>query len=283
MENHALESDFHPQGAALCDVISVQSQVVFGSVGNSIAVPALQRHDLRVTAVPTVILSNTPHYATCYGGPLPGEWFEGFLHALVERDVVQQTRAIVTGYLGALDRVDILSAWLTRVRQINPQALIVIDPVLGDTDSGFYVPPALAEAYRHALVHFATGITPNSFELSCLHGAPLTSLSDTIDAARGLLNGNLQWVVVTSAAPDALAGDRIQAVCVTRDDATIVTHNKLPVSPKGTGDLFSAELTAALLSGLPLSEAVRGSCQRVEEAILCTWRSGSKELCLPPR
>ncbi|MGV6983721.1 Pyridoxine kinase [Providencia rettgeri] len=260
------------------DVISIQSQVIYGSVGNSIAVPALTKQGLRIAAVPTVVLSNTPHYTTCYGGELPGEWFRGYLNGFVERGSLNSVRAILTGYLGSPEKAQDLANWLTLVRKERTALPVIVDPVMGDEDSGFYIPPEIAEVYRDKVIPLATGIIPNKFELMTLSGKQVHNLDDATAAARSLLKGNTQWVIITSAfQPD---DDNIEVVCVTQDNVTVIRHKRYPVTPKGTGDLFGAELTAQLLAGLSVPDAAKMACLRIEQAIIHMAATGRSELIL---
>ncbi|MEQ5136206.1 pyridoxine/pyridoxal/pyridoxamine kinase [Providencia sp. PROV188] len=260
------------------DVVSIQSQVVYGSVGNSIAVPALTKQGLRVAAVPTVILSNTPHYASCYGGELPGEWFRGYLQGFVERGSLNSIKAILTGYLGSPDKAHDLANWLGSVREQHPKMPVIVDPVMGDEDSGFYIPPAIADVYRHEVIPLATGIIPNKFELSTLSGQEINNLDDATRAARSLLKGHTQWVIITSAfQPDE---ESIEVVCVTKQDVAVIRHKRYPVTPKGTGDLFGAELTAQLLAGLSVPDAAKMACLRIEQGIIHMAATGRSELVL---
>ncbi len=89
----------------------MQSQVVYGRVGNNVAVPALEGLGLSVAAVPTVMLSNTPHYPTVHGGALPIEWFDGYLQDLSARGALQALRAILIGYLGTPAQAQALARW----------------------------------------------------------------------------------------------------------------------------------------------------------------------------
>ncbi|SPY77496.1 Pyridoxine kinase [Providencia rustigianii] len=260
------------------DVVSIQSQVVYGSVGNSIAVPALTKQGLRVAAVPTVILSNTPHYSTCYGGELPSEWFRGYLQGFVERGSLPSVRAILTGYLGSPSKAYDLADWLASVREEHPKIPVIVDPVMGDEDSGFYIPPEIADVYRHEVIPLATGIIPNKFELSTLSGQQIHTLEDATRAARSLLKGYTQWVIITSAfQPD---DESIEVVCVTKQDVAVIRHKRYPVTPKGTGDLFGAELTAQLLAGLSVPDAAKMACLRIEQGIIHMAATGRSELVL---
>ena len=134
------------------DVVSVQSQVVYGSVGNCVAVPTLQKLGLRVAAVPTVVLSNTPHYPTIHGGALPTEWFAGYLDDLGARGALAHLRAIQLGYLGSAGQAEALARWIDSVLADSDEVRVHIDPVIGDHDHGVYIDPAIVAVYRERLL-----------------------------------------------------------------------------------------------------------------------------------
>ncbi len=264
------------------DVISIQSQVVYGCVGNNAALPILIAAGYRVVAVPTVILSNTPHYETLHGGALPIEWFKGLLQGLDERGVTQGARAILCGYLGEAAQAEALAQWLPQVRARHPSLKVFIDPVMGDRNDGLYVDPGLVSHYREKLLPLADGLTPNHFELELLAGRTLSSMDEVIVAAQELLNSGPQWIVVTSAAPSAAAAGTLQVAVVTREDVTVFSHRhiSIPDSVKGTGDVLTADLVARILGGQPLVQAAQQACARITQMLERTRLLGWEELAL---
>lgn len=262
-------------------VVSVQSQVVYGRVGNNVAMPVFRDHGLEAAAIPTVILSNTPHYPTCSGGAIPLEWFKGYLDDLSARNALQRVQAVVTGYLGGAEQAEVLADWVRELEKQRPGLKLIVDPVIGDHDHGVYVDPGMIEAYSKHILPMAHGLTPNGFELELLSGLPVRTLDEVITAARKLLFGRAEWIAVTSAAPETWAEDEIQVVVVTEDDARILKHRRLPVTPKGTGDLFSAELSACWLNGDSVFTAAENACDRVLAALDYTQQLNCAELLLP--
>lgn len=262
------------------DVISVQSQVVYGCVGNSVAVPTLQAAGLNVVPVPTVLLSNTPHYDTLHGGAVPLEWFEGFLADLTRRQVLRHAKAVVIGYLGSPEQAEVLATWLRNALEEKPELKVFLDPVMGDHDSGLYVHPELPAALRDELVPLATGLTPNAFEFQKIVGQDVSTADATMEAATHLLGGRTEWVVVTSAAPDEENGSVARIVLVTPSGSEVLTWQRVDSAAKGTGDLFSAAVATGVLRGASLKEAVLAAHDRVVEVLERTARLNCNELVI---
>ena len=264
------------------DVVSVQSQVVYGQVGNNIAVPTFQSLGLRVAAVPTVLLSNTPHHPTLHGGPVPTDWFQGYLDDLVARDAVRKLQAVVVGYLGGPEQAQALARWIRERLATRPELQVIIDPVIGDEDVGIYVDPRMIDAHGGHLLPLADGLVPNGFELGVLTGRPVSDTAQVVDAARSLLVGRTRWVVVTSAAPAAWSAGAMQVVVVERDREEIIRHRRLDTTPKGTGDLFSATVAAQVLRGTRVADAARLACDRVLAVLEVSRNAGSAEMLVFP-
>ncbi|HEY9320212.1 pyridoxine kinase [Achromobacter deleyi] len=271
-----------PAYTAQVDIVSIQSQVVYGYVGNNAAMPVFRRAGLRAIAVPTVILSNTPHYPTLHGGAVPLDWFEGLLKGLDERGVTKVARAVVCGYLGQPGQADLLARWLPALRAARPDLRVHIDPVMGDRNDGLYVDAGLVAQYRGLLVPLADGMTPNHFELELLVGRALASIDDVVAAARELIAQGPEWIVVTSAAPMAATPGTLQLAVVTRDKASIVTHPEIAIPPSvhGTGDVFMASLTARLLTGQDLPDAAREAAGQVTATLERTRELAWEELAV---
>src|ERR1700756_4305110 len=180
-------------------VISIQSQVAFGHVGNSAAVFPLQMHGIDVVAVPTTLLSNRPGYPTIRGRVLEAELVADLLRGIEERGAGDAAAMILSGYLGSAEIASVVAGFVTRARALNAALRYALDPVLGDRDRGLFVKAEIPPLVRDRLLPLADIITPNHFEFEWLCGAEARTLDQAIAKARTLIARGVTTVVITSA------------------------------------------------------------------------------------
>lgn len=235
-------------------VISIQSQVVFGHVGNSAAIHPMMANGVEVYAVPTTLLSNTPHYPTLRGKILPPDLVADLLTGVEERGLVAAARLMVTGYLGSVGNGEAVRDFVRRAKAANPQLTYICDPVIGDSDLGVFVASGLPEFFRAELAPLADILTPNAFEFGLLAGLAGHSTEAVAAALKQGVSGLSDRIAVTGAIPEGAPGF-IDTLIGEGGAVWRIRTPKVDVRPNGTGDLFTGALTAALGGGMTLVEA----------------------------
>ncbi len=263
-------------------VISIQSQVAFGHVGNSAAVFPLQMHGIDVMAVPTTLLSNRPGYPTIRGRVLDAQLVADLLRGIEERGAVETCEMILSGYLGSSDIAAVVADFVARAKARNPALTYCCDPVLGDRDRGLFVAADIPPLVRDRLCPLADFITPNHFEFEWLCGAKAITRDEVIGQAQALIARGPSIVVVTSAELSDTPDGEIETLAVEKSGEGIKAWRagtpKLPISPSGTGDLFAALFVAARVRGSDTPDALGHAVSAIFAVLERTAARGTEEL-----
>lgn len=255
-------------------VIVISSHVVRGSVGNRAAVFALETLGFPVWAVPTVILPWHPGHSRATRIVPAREDFASLIDDLCGAPWLGEVGAVLSGYLGDAGQADDVARLVAAVRAVNPQALYLCDPVIGDV-GGLYVPEAVAAAIASRLIAIADIATPNVHELAWLSGAPIADAGSLIAAAETLGPAR---VLVTSAI--ALMAGSTGNMLIRGGQTLMAEHRLIPNAPNGLGDLMSATFLARLLEGVADEKALQMATGAVFEILARTARRGADELTL---
>lgn len=261
-------------------VISIQSQVVMGHVGNSAAVFPMLAAGLDVAPVPTVIFSNTPDYPTLRGQPLPPGFFADLLQGLWDRNLPQRADVLLSGYIGSVEVAHQLADFVARAKAANPNLRYYCDPVVGDAQPGLYVPAEIAGIFRDRLLPLADIASPNPFEVAWLTGQPIAALADIPKAAAALSLAPKATLIVTGCTLQETAPGMLESVIHGPDGISRHPTPRLPVAMAGTGDLFAGLVCAALGSGRSLPQAVDFAQQQTARALARAATLGRKEVVL---
>ncbi|MEU4561849.1 pyridoxal kinase PdxY [Actinoplanes sp. NPDC023936] len=261
-------------------VLSIQSAVAHGHVGNSAAVFPLQRIGVEVVPVLTVNFSNHTGYGAWRGPLIPPADVAEVLLGVQERGVFPQIDAVLSGYQGGAGIADVIIDAVGRVKAANPAAVYACDPVMGNAKSGCFVAPEIPVLLRDRVVPVADIITPNQFELGFLTGTAPASIESTLASADLARAMGPSTVLVTSVErPDREEGT-IEMLVVDDAGAWIVTTPHLPFKANGSGDVTAALFTAHYVATKDAALSLERTASSVFDLIETTYRSGERELRL---
>jgi pyridoxine kinase len=255
------------------NVLSVQSDVVYGHVGNAAARFALQRLGHEVWAVPTVLLSSHAGYAKVGGESLSADLLKRLIDGLDANGWLGHCDAVLSGYLGHADHAGVVADAVRRVKTADRNALYCLDPVFGDAGRA-YAKPGVAEAMARELLPLADIVTPNVFELSSLTSVAIRNTDDALVAAKRL--GRPVVVVTSVPVPDG----RIGTLAVSKDEAWFASTPLLENPPHGSGDLMAALFLAQRLTGRSLRDGLAATAAWVFDILERSVAARSHEMLL---
>ena len=258
-------------------VLSVQSRVAYGHVGNAASVFPLQRLGIEAWALDTVAFSNHTGHGRWRGSVVTAAAVAEIFEGIADLGVLEQCDAVLSGYIGAAETGPVLLDIVARVRAANPRALFCCDPVIGDIDTGSYVTEGIAEFFRDQALATADIVTPNQFELEYLTGRTIASVEEAAAAADELRALGPSVVLVTSLDLDP---ERIAMLAAGPDGAFVVETPRLPVMLNGCGDVTAALFLAWLLRGESLGDALALTAAAMFAVIETTVKLGRYELAL---
>jgi pyridoxine kinase len=258
-------------------VLSIQSRVAYGHVGNAASVFPLQRLGIEAWALDTVAFSNHTGHGRWKGSVVPAAAIAELFEGIAALGVLPHVDAVLSGYLGDVTTGPVLLDIVDRVRAENPKALFCCDPVIGDVDTGSYVTQGIAEFFRDQALARADVVTPNRFEFEYLTGMGVADVGAAADAAAGLRGLGPDIVLVTSLDMDP---ERITMLAAGPEGAWAVETPRLAAMLNGCGDVTAAVFLARLLRGESLPDALAKTAAAMFAVIETTLRLERYELAL---
>ena len=258
------------------NILSIQSHVAYGHVGNSSAVFAMQRLGHEVWPVHTVQLSNHTGYGTVRGTAFDPSLIDECVTGIAELGALSRCDGVLSGYAGAPETGAAILRAVERVKAGNARALYCCDPVIGD-DGKVYTKPGVMEFFRDALVPRADIVTPNLFELSLLSGLPV---ADMAGLRRAVMQLGPRIVLITSMALEQTPADRLDMVASFDGQFWRLRTPRFQRAFNGAGDLIAALFLVFYLTSRSVPRALEEAASAVHAILMRTVEAGTREIAL---
>jgi pyridoxine kinase len=262
------------------NLLSIQSHVAYGHVGNAAAVFPLQRMGVEVWPVHTVQFSNHTGYGEWKGQVFDAGLIRDVVAGIEQRNVLGECDGVLSGYMGGADIGEAILDAVATVKRANPEARYCCDPVIGDVGRGIFVRPGIPEFMKAKAVPAADIITPNQFELDYLSGRPSTTPAQARDALKAVHDLGPRTILVTSLHTDETPDHSIDMLASDDSGCFRLRTPKLPLSINGAGDAIAALFFAHYLRTGEIQQALSAAGSSIFGILSCTAELGLREIQL---
>jgi pyridoxine kinase len=262
------------------NVLSIQSHVAYGHVGNSAAVFALQRLGVEVWPIHTVQFSNHTGYGKWHGRAFDGALIRELVSGIERRGVLGKCDGVLSGYMGGADIGAAILDAVATVKRANPAARYCCDPVIGDIRRGIFVRKGIPEFLRDKAVPAADIVTPNQFELDYIAGRESKTLTDALGAVAAVHALGPRAVLVTSLHTEDTPDDAIDLLASDDTGRFRLRTPKLALAVSGAGDAIAALFFAHYLRSGMVAEALSRAASALFGVLVKTAELGAPEIQL---
>ncbi|HEY5289178.1 MAG TPA: bifunctional hydroxymethylpyrimidine kinase/phosphomethylpyrimidine kinase [Caulobacteraceae bacterium] len=236
-------------------VLILSSHVAASRVGGRAQAAMLERMGVETILVPTVIFGRHPGLGAPGGGAVSQEILDGAIAGVEASGALGGVDAVITGYFATAAQARTGVRLIDAVRQAKPSARIVVDPIMGDEETGLYVNDDVAEAIARDLIPRADFIAPNAWELARLAALPVTDAPSALAAVRAIGRSAL-----VSSIP---MGEDIGVLLSCAEGDFLASHPREAAAPKGTGDLLVANFVGQVVGSGSVLDALSTSVTEI--------------------
>ena len=262
------------------NILSIQSHVAYGHVGNDAAVFSLQRMGVEVWPIHTVQFSNHTGYGDWKGRVFDAGMIKEVVAGIAQRGVLGECDGVLSGYMGSVDIGAAILDAVAAVKRANPNARYCCDPVIGDVGRGVFVRDGIPDLMKNKALPAADVITPNQFELDYLSGRATRTLRQSRDAVKALHELGPRAVLVTSLHTDETPADSIDMLASDANGCFVLRTPRLPLAVNGAGDAIAALFFAHYLRDGKVGEALSLSASSIFGVLAKTAGMGAREIQL---
>jgi pyridoxine kinase len=262
------------------NLLSIQSHVAYGHVGNSAAVFPLQRMGVEVWPIDSVQFSNHTGYGHWKGRVFDAHLIRELVEGIEQCGVLGNCDGVLSGYMGDAGIGEAILDAVATVRRANPSAKYCCDPVIGSAEAGIFVHAGVPEFIKRKAVPAADVITPNQFELAFLSGRDCDTLETARDALKAVLDLGPRACVVTSLRTDETPADAIDLVASDESGCFRLRTPKLQTEANGAGDVIAGLFFAHYLREGKIAAAMARAASSLFGVLAKTVELGAPEIQL---